>query len=284
LLLQVGCATFGRRGAAERTASSRDLTRQSIAAMEAGQWQRAEELGKQAIAACPDDSDAHGYLAESLWHRGAIREARSHMADAVRLNPSDAALAVRAGEMDLAAGAPADGLRSAEQAIGLDPKLATAWALRGRAFAQLNQPDRAIADLQRAVELPPQSAEMLLDLAVLYQQRGEFASALAALHNLLDSFPAGQEPQIALMLEGQTLMALRRPHQAADSLRAASRRGPPSAEICYLLAQAESNAGHYAAAAAAAQQALAIDRSHTASRQLLAQLATSTSSAEPGRR
>jgi predicted Zn-dependent protease len=89
---------------------------------------------------------------------------------------------------------------------------------------------------------------------------------------------------MALTLEGQALMAMGRPHQAVDRFLAASHRGPLNAELCFLLAQAQASAGHHAAAAAAAQQALAIDTSHAASRQLLAQLTASTPSAEPQRR
>jgi predicted TPR repeat methyltransferase len=69
-------------------------------------------------------------------------------------------------------------------------------------------------------------------------------------------------------------MDLQRPQQAVDSLLAAARRGPPNAEVLFHLAQAHWSAGRVAEAAAAAEQALAIDASHQASRQLLLQLAS----------
>jgi tetratricopeptide (TPR) repeat protein len=252
--------------------------------MEAGQWSRAEELLAQAVQASPEDADAHRHLAEVLWQRGAADGARLQMAEALRCDPSDAALPARAGEMALAVGAHQEALILGEQAIRLNPQLAAGWALRGRTFSRLNQPDRALADLQHAVELHSQSANVLLDLAILYRQQGQPARALVSLHSLLDSYSPGEEPQVALILEGQILMALNRPHQAADCLLAATRRGPPNAEICFLLAQAQSNAGHYVAATAAAEQALAIDASHAASQQLLAQLARAMSSSDPGHR
>jgi tetratricopeptide (TPR) repeat protein len=284
LLLENGCATVDWRGTSQQIAVGRELTRQGIAVMESGQWPRAEDLLKQAVEASPDDPDAHRYLAETLWHRRATEEARWHIATAARLDPSDAALAARAGEMALAAGTHDEALARGEQAMRIDPKLAAAWALRGRAFLRLNQPERAAADLERASELSPQSPDVLLDLATIYTQRGQPARALATLHRLLDAYPPGEEPQMALTLEGQALMAMGRPHQAVDRFLAASHRGPPNAELCFLLAQAHASAGHHAAAAAAAQQALAIDTSHAASRQLLAQLTASTPSAEPQRR
>jgi predicted Zn-dependent protease len=89
---------------------------------------------------------------------------------------------------------------------------------------------------------------------------------------------------MALVLEGLTLLDLDRPQQACESLVAAIQRGPASAQVHYYLAHAQYAAGRYAEATAAAQQALAIDASHQASRQLLAQLAAHTPPAEPQRR
>jgi tetratricopeptide (TPR) repeat protein len=270
----VGCATFGRRGTTpEQIAAGRELSRQAVTAMEIGQWAQAEALLRQALETAPDDAQAHHDLARALWHREATDQALSHMAEAMRLDPNDPILAVRAGEMSLALGAHQDALSHAERAIGLDPKLSVAWALRGRVYWRLNQSDQAIADLQRALELDPECSDVLLDVALIYRQRGRPVRSLAVLHNLLDTYRPGEEPQLALLLEGRTLLELGRPHQAVESLLAASRRGPPNAEVFFHLAQAQSAAGRNAEATAAAEQALAIDTSHQASRQLLIELA-----------
>jgi tetratricopeptide (TPR) repeat protein len=280
-----GCATFGRRGpAAEKVAACRELSRQGIAAMEAGQWQRAELLLRQAIDCSPDDVAARRQLAEVLWRRGAAPEARSQMAAAIGLRPNDAELAVRAGEMALATGDRDAALAHAEKAILVDPELARAWALRGRAFWQLEQPARALADLQRALEFAPGSADVLLDVAVMYRNGGKPTRCLTTLQHLHDLYPPGEQPQMALVLEGLTLLDLDRPQQACESLVAATQRGPASAQVHYYLAHAQYAAGRYAEATAAAQQALAMDASHQASRQLLAQLAAHTPPAEPQRR
>jgi tetratricopeptide (TPR) repeat protein len=271
----LGCATLGGRGRmAVDAAAGRELCQEGVAAMERGHWQQAEVLLQQALHASPDDPETHRYLAEALWHRGVVEEAMSHMAAAVSLDPSDPQLAVRGGEMSLALGATDQALAYADDAIRLDPKLAKAWALRGRAFRRLKQTDRAMADLQRALELAPNEAAVLLEIAVLYRERGQPARALAAVHHLLDVYPPGEEPQNALFLEGMVLLDLQRPHQAAESLLAAARRGPPSADLLYRLAQAQWGAGQYADAAASAKEALAIDASHQPSRDLLVQLAS----------
>jgi len=285
LLTQVGCATLGRgRMSAEKLAAARELSRQGVAAIEMGQWQQAEALLQQAVDASPDDAEARRYLAEALWQRGAADEALSHLTEAIRIDPTSAAFHVRAGEMSLALGANGDAIRRADKAIGLDTKLASAYALRGRAFWRENQLDPALADLQRTLELSPHNAEVLLDVALMYRERGQATRSLTTLHHLLDTYPPGEEPQLALLLEGRTLLELGRPQQAIDSFLAASDRGPPNVEVYYRLAQAQSEIGRHAEAATTVRQALAIDASHQASRQLLAQLAARTTPTNTARR
>jgi tetratricopeptide (TPR) repeat protein len=285
LVAFAGCATFGRRGpAAEKAAACRDLSRQGISAMEMGQWQRAELLLQQALEASPEDADAHRYLAEALWHRGDAQNALAEMAAATRSRPADATLAVRAGEMELATGDRDKALVHAEQAIRLDPRLAAAWTLRGRVFWQLQQPDRALADMQRALEIAPGSADVLLDVAVMYRDRGQLTRCLTTLQHLHENYSPNEAPQSALLLEGLTLLDLGRPHQACDAFLAATKRGTPNPQILYYLAQAQYAAGRPLEATAAAQQALAIDATHEASRELLAQLAAHSPPAEPQRR
>ncbi len=279
-----GCAILGRRGqSAEVMSTARELSRQGVAALEAGQPEQAEELLKKSLAASPDDATAHRYMAEALWRRGASDEALSQMEEASRLDPTNAAMAERAGEMSLAGGRRDRAGAYAERAIRLDPKLANAWALRGRYFLQMKQPDRALADLQRAIELSPNNSELLLEVATLYRQRGQNERCLTAIYHVLDTYSSGEEPQSVLAMQGLTLMDLGRPQQATDAFLAAIQHGPPSADLYFYLAQSYSAAGRTADATVAAQRALAINSTHGPSRQLLAELASRVA-AEPQRR
>lgn len=285
LPLMSGCAVFGRRGhsTAEVTAA-RELSRQGVAALEAGQPQQAEELLKKSLAASPDDASSRRYMAETLWRRGAGDDAILQIGEAVRLEPTNATLAVRAGEMYLAVGRRDTAIEQAERAIRLDPTMAGAWALRGHCFAKLNQPDRALSDLERAVELAPDRSDLLLEVASLYRQRGQNARCLTAIYHVLDTYPSGEEPQPVLVMQGQTLMDLGRPQQATDAFLAAIQHGPPNADLYFFLAQSYSAAGRANEASTAAQQALAINGAHDASRQLLAQLAAHADPGTPQKR
>lgn len=280
-----GCAVFRRRGAtAEGVATSRELSRQGVAAMEMGQWPQAEDLLRKSLAASADDASTHRSLAEALWHRGACPEAMAQIDQALEHDAHDANTQVRAGEMALALGARDSAFTHAERAIRSDPKLASAWALRGRCFQRANQPERALADMNHAVELAPQNADYLLDVATIYRQRGQSARCLTTIHHLLDTYSPGEEPQAVLMLEGLVFLDMNRPQQAAEALALAAQHGQPNVEILYQLARAYTLAGEAELAATTAQQALALDATHQPTRELLSQIATRAQSDDVQRR
>ena len=86
---------------------------------------------------------------------------------------------------------------------------------------------------------------------------------------------------MARWMEGLALGDLGRPQQAADSLLAASRDGPPNADLFFHLATAQMAAGRPEEAQTAVQQALSTNPAHEPSRQLLLQLAGRTTPADP---
>ncbi len=251
--LVAGCALVGRHGPASADgATARDLSMQGIAAMEHGDWQRAESLLRQSLQSSSSEAQSHRYLAEVLWNRGATQEAIAQIVAATQADATDAPLAVRAGEMLLAVGATERAHAQADQAIRLDPTLSSAWALRGRAYWHLNQPDRALGDLHHALENSPNNRDVLLDLAAVYRQTGQSTRCLTTLNHLLDTYSPGEEPQSVLLMEGLALHDLGRGQQAAETLLAASQHGPPNAAVWCALAEAQAALGNYAEATASA--------------------------------
>jgi predicted Zn-dependent protease len=281
LALVPGCASLRRRAVPTDLAAARDLTQQGVTAMEMGYWSEAEKLLEGAAEASPVDAAPRRYLAEVLWHRGATKAALVQMEKAVEIDADDSALVVRYGEMLLGTGDVEKSLERANQAIMLNPKLASAWALRGRAYWRMNQTDRALADLQRSLQFAPDTSDVLMDIAAIYRQRGQHDRCLTTLQHLLDTYPPGQGTQLAYWMEGLTLSDLGRPVQAVDSLRVASQKGPANADILYYLAQAQLAAGQPAAATLAVQEALAANPSHVPSRRLLTELAALPGATQP---
>ncbi len=271
--LVAGCRLPGHDGAVPQSlADCRRLSRQGMAALDRGQPQEAESLLAKAVAACPVDAEAHRYYAEALWRRGGRQEAIAQMEEAGRLAGEDAALWARLAEMYLAIGQPERARQNADRALDLDPKLPSAWAIRGGVTRAAGQPRQALADYLRAMGYAPHDRAILQDVAGLYRQLNEPHRALQTLQCLADTYSPGEEPGGVLYLLGDAYIALERYDDAVESLAAAVTREKPTAEMYCRLGEADLLAGHAVEAAAAAQQALALDPGHGPSRDLLGRI------------
>ena len=265
-----GCILPGREGTVPKSViNARQLSQRGIGAMERGEWSQAETLLSQATQACPADPEARRQYAEALWHRGAKPEALAQIEEAIKISNDDPQLHVRAGEMQLEMGKPSEALRCADEAIALDAKSASAWALHGRAIDKTSNAPRALADFQRALGYRHDDRQALLQTAEMYRQQGKPQRALVAIQSLLDTYGPGEEPQATLYLQGLALTALGRYDDAAESQLLALQRGPATAEIQYRLAEAHLLAGHLPEARLQAQKALALDARHPPSTALL---------------
>lgn len=271
------------RGAVpEEVATCRELSRQGAAAVEAHQWNEAEVLLRKAIEVSPTDAASRYQLAELLWQHGTKDEALLQIETAIRLDSLDATMTVRSGEMLLEMGDADRALERADQALGFDSRLASAWALRGRVYAELDEPKRALADLQRALQFSPGTTHVLLDMATLYREQGQHQRCLTTLQHLLDSCSPGEEPSVALLLEGQTLADLGRWDDARIRFLTIREQMPLDADQLYSLAQAEYMTNHPERAVTTVQEALLANSSHIPSQQLLAKLGEQTSESTGG--
>jgi Flp pilus assembly protein TadD len=270
LLAAAGCGSLAsRRGpVSQSVASGRQLTEQGISAMERGDWKRAESLLARAVETSPADADARRQYAEALWHRGAMSEALVQLEQAREVVREDPALAVRAGEVQLALGQTDKALTLADEALRWDPKFAPAWALRGRVASATAQPRQALALYQRSLGYAPQDQQVAILVAETYRQLNEPERALTTLQSIAERYASGEEPQQVLFLQGLALTALGRYDDAIGHLSKAARRERPNPEILCRLAEAELLAGHMSQAQVSLQEALAMDPNHAASRAL----------------
>jgi tetratricopeptide (TPR) repeat protein len=270
-----GCRLPGRRGPIpESLAACRQYTRQGVAAAERGQYGEAEALLSKAVDACPVDGEARRHYAEALWKQGSHAEAITQMREALRLAGKDPVMLGRLARMHLEAGHATQASQLADQALDLDPKLASAWSVRGHLSRRAGRPREALADYQRALGYAPADRETLRDIAELYRELGQPQRALASLQSLSDTYPPGEQPAEVSYLTGLAHLALGRAEDAEESLAAAAARGKPSPEVLYQLAEAHLLAGHPALAADAARRALQLRPEHGPSRQLLDRIET----------
>jgi tetratricopeptide (TPR) repeat protein len=131
---------------------------------------------------------------------------------------------------------------------------------------------RALADYQRAAGLAPNDPTIQLEIAEIYRRLNQPGRALAALDSALEKYPPEEEPQRVLYLRGLAYAALGRYEDAIESYSTACIRAAPTADILYRLAEAESLAGRAVRAAEVAREALALDPNHHPSRDLLGRL------------
>jgi len=272
LLLQAvaGCASVSRSGpVSDDVASCRQLSQRGVAALERGDVATAEPLLAQAVKACPVDADARRGYGEALWRRGNASGAVAEIEQAATLAPHDTTLAVRAGQMNLTVGRTDRAARWADLAIRQDPRLATAWALRGRVQMHEGDFEQALADLHRSLGYAPDDTTVLADVAFSYRQLGEADRALSTLQRLSDLYPPNETPARILYEQGLALAALGRGDDAIESFTAAMRLGGSPAENLYQIAQVRWHSGQVAAARRAAMQALHVQPHHPASARLM---------------
>jgi tetratricopeptide (TPR) repeat protein len=262
---------------------SRKLSREGVAAMERGQKQQAEELLSQAVKACPSDPEARRNYAETLWIHGSQAKAIAQMEEVERGGGEDAVFYARLAEMYLTVGQVEAAGRAARHALDLDPKLASAWAVRGGIVRASGQNRQALADYLRALGYAPGDNKILLEIAELYRQLDQPERALQTLQVLADSYAPGEEPQEVLYLTGLAYSALGRHDAAAVSFSTALMRDNPNPEILYRLGEAELNAGRPDEAYAVAQQALELDPKHQSSRELIGRIETARRADDHGK-
>jgi tetratricopeptide (TPR) repeat protein len=236
--------------------------------MEKGEWKQAEKLLSDAIKSCPVDAEARRRYAEALWHRGDAAAAMGQLEEAARLSPDKPELAIRMGEIYLALDRWENARRAADQAIAADPTHPQAWSLRARANQGAGNLRDALADFQRSLGYHPGDPTTLEQLSELYRRMGQPERALTALQTLIDTYPPGEEPPRALHLQGLAMTALGRHDAAVQSFDLAIRRGGPSPDLLYHLAEAQFSSGRYEEARVAVEKSLAISPAHPAGKAL----------------
>lgn len=283
---------FAFRAAAARRASGLALPAVSVAAvfvavnwplhLDDGRWMEGLRL-TQALAIHHRDDEAERW-AERLDAANPPRAGAGHQG---------------LGEQLLALNEPARAARALEAAVRADPSNAKAEYEQGQALLALGQTNAAIPHLRRGfdagIELPGGG----LDLALAYQQAGDFPSAVETIKRIHPDLHDGDallrlgrvaaeahapdiaEPLfrqgVALMPDdasarqqyGLDLLVLGRYGDAARELAIATRLDPRDSQSLSHLAYAEAKINQIDAARTHASAALAIDPSDPLARQLV---------------
>src|ERR1700678_137675 len=139
----------------------------------AGNFEKARIEFRNALQIAPNDSVAryeNGVADEKL---GNPREAAQFYQGALDSNPDNTLARANLGRMFLFAGARERALETIKPSLAKHPDDASLLTVRAAARIQLKDPDAALADAERAVQLAPTSEDAVAVLAGIYRSRNE---------------------------------------------------------------------------------------------------------------
>lgn len=168
-------------------------------------------------------------------------KAAAFFEESLTLHPRYVPTSIWLGEAYLMLGRPADAERHLAAAIESDPASAAAWFRHGRAFIALRDYPRAVAALERALAISPDSNPIHYQLGLAYRGAGHTAKAAAHLRRqgdaasvvpvdpLMDSLRESLDTGGAHLRRGLDAMERRDWPAAVDSLRKATAASPNDA-------------------------------------------------------
>jgi tetratricopeptide (TPR) repeat protein len=142
----------------------------------AGHPEQADSIFHELVASHPSEPNLHyAYGAHLLDSdpEGALREFQKEL----QVNPSQVVARVQIAFLDLKRGNPEEALPVAREAVKRAPSYFLAHNALGRVLLALGRTAPAIAELQTAVRLEPQSPENHFDLAEAYSSADRAADA-----------------------------------------------------------------------------------------------------------
>jgi tetratricopeptide (TPR) repeat protein len=123
-------------------------------------------------------------------------------------------------------GQPDKALADYSRAIELDPKLGRAWNDRGAAYEQLGRPDKALADYSRAIELDPKYARAWANRGGVYKQLGQLEKAVTDFSKAIELAPNHPLVHEVYLLRAQAYSRLRHFEQARTDYQTALKHAP----------------------------------------------------------
>jgi len=162
---------------------------------------------------------------------------------ALRLKPDDVPSLIWLGDTYLSLGRPADAEGVLARAVSIDSRSAAAWFQRGRAAEAMQQHQRAIEYLTRALQLDPKADAIHYQLGLAYRGAGNLTQADTHLRHradaesvrpvdpLMDALPALSESSASYVVRGVEAMDRRDWKTAVANFRTASQLAPNDGTI-----------------------------------------------------
>ncbi len=205
-------------------------------------WDAAIDGLRRAIAAHPDQAEAHNVLGLMLGRKGAdSAEVAAEIREAIRLRPDYAEAQNNLGLVLLQAGDDAGAIAAFREAVRISPEYADAHDNLGAALTPTDAAE-AVRELETAVRLAPASVKALYNLAMAYgvSPAPGPAKQIEYLRKVIELEPAFARARLAL---GKALLQDGKPADAVEQLQEATKLEPDNGESHYQLGLALARAG-----------------------------------------
>ncbi|UNK48184.1 tetratricopeptide repeat protein [Lysobacter sp. S4-A87] len=169
----------------------------------------------QAIELAPDDANLHLEHAGMLLGERQIGEAEAALARTTGLDPNQFPAYIMQAHLAIARGDLTEAERLGRTAARIAPEHPHVAAIEGTLALRRGEADRALAILSSASERTPGDAQLRHALGFAYLGKGHFAFAEQAFRTLLESEPTSRPLR---MLVADLLRRQSRPAEAADEL------------------------------------------------------------------
>lgn len=198
-------------------------------------WQERYPKIKTLIETGTPPAKALRYVGLELWRGGCLEKAAEAMAQAVSMEPREAAIHAELGSLLGAIGRKEEALQSLGASLELDPNRAAVWINLANTSNDLGNKTLAEQAFVVALELAPDSTEGLAGLGLLYIELRRFEDAARLLKAAVDRGVTEMAIHACL---GQALHLLGDFSQACLSFEKAARAFPDQEQIVRKYAQA----------------------------------------------
>jgi Flp pilus assembly protein TadD len=146
-----------------------------------GRYDDAVDLFTRYTEKKPDNSFGHYMLGLSAWKDGRLDIAEGEFQKSLTLDPNHQKSCLNLARVLLEGHRPTEALTVIDRALEIDSTASSAYRLKGNALGDLGRGDEAIAAYQSAIQLDPNDAWSMNNLAFLQIQQGRYDEALPAL-------------------------------------------------------------------------------------------------------
>jgi tetratricopeptide (TPR) repeat protein len=190
-----------------------------------GEFQRASDLYREALAEDPGNARTYYDMALALDQLGKTAEERDALNQAIRLDPTLARAHNQLGFLNLQAGQASEAETELKAAISLDPGYAEAQNNLGVLYGQQGKNKEAEELFHKATENNPQYAQAFINLGLILAGQSHFPEAEQVVRSALKISPENSQ---ALTVLGMVLARMKRSEEGINYFQQVIKLDPKS--------------------------------------------------------